>query len=205
MCIGMLIGIHGRPRVGKDAAYRIIKQEYGDSVSRIAFADQMKVSAAAALGIHENALEWINQLKNHGRIVVEFGDGEKVSVSGREFINRYGTEAHRDILNEDIWVDHLLPLDLDHRDRIVVVTDVRFANEAQRVKDLGGELWRIRRPETDIEVGDHPSAAMLPYTIMDRIIDNVSTPEHYEKLIREEMRQALIREVDRRMVVASYG
>ena len=33
--------------------------------------------------------------------------------------------------------------------RVVCLTDVRFLNEARRVRELGGEVWRVTRPGCD--------------------------------------------------------
>jgi len=33
------------------------------------------------------------------------------SITGRQALQRYGTEGHRDVFGEDFWVDALLPVD----------------------------------------------------------------------------------------------
>ena len=60
-----------------------------------------------------------------------------------------GTEAGRDVHGIDVWVDR--PFDalsaLAHA-QPVVITDVRFDNEARRLRSVGGRLGRVRR-QTD--------------------------------------------------------
>ena len=77
-------------------------------------------------------------------------------MSIREYLQRYGTESHRDVFGTDFWVDMALPLDTDHSDRLLVVTDVRFPNEVIRVLDLGGVVWKLER-ETATLHSAHPS------------------------------------------------
>ena len=91
----------------------------------------------------------------------------------REFLQRYGTEAHREIFGTDFWVDHALPLNLNHRDRLLVVTDMRFPNEIDRVKALGGVCVKVVR---DVETGhsNHPSEQNLDHTV-DYFLDNTGT------------------------------
>lgn len=105
----------------------------------------------------------------------------------RTIFQRYGAEAHRDLFGEDFWVDRLLPTTFaDPNDlsagmvwessfipivdfgsesvlspEIAVVTDVRFQNEAQRLKDLGGLLIDIKRLVSNgpfVEVPDSHSS-----------------------------------------------
>ena len=73
-----------------------------------------------------------------------------------------GTEWGRQLVWSDLWLrawerrvtDELVG------GRYVVVDDVRFGNEANLVRSLGGELWRINRP--GIERGsDHVSEAFV--------------------------------------------
>jgi len=108
----------------------------------------------------------------------------------REYLQRYGTESHREVFGTDFWVDMALPIDTDHSDKLLVVTDVRFPNEATRVKDLGGQVWKIER-ETETAHGDHPSEQDLDQWV-DVFVDN--TGSLYD------LRQTLNRLMNRMMV-----
>jgi hypothetical protein len=62
----------------------------------------------------------------------------------RSLLQRTGTEAGRRVLGEDVWVEALFA---SHHDAPgLVVTDVRFPNEAQAVVDRGGVMIRVERP-----------------------------------------------------------
>lgn len=215
-----LIGLHARLHAGKDTAFETIRQvcEQDSLLAlRRAFADPLKLSGMRSLGIDtesdpEAVVALANKIKETGRIVVTWDDvspetgnliPKVMMVTGREFWQRYGTEAHRapdlgSSFGPDFWVDNLLPPgkivnelpqgrgtreypEFWHNFKegwagyadVAVVTDVRFPNEAQRILDLDGEVWKINAderlgPNTDA----HPSEQPLPDHLVTRVIDN---------------------------------
>jgi hypothetical protein len=54
-----------------------------------------------------------------------------------------GTEVGRNIIDPQLWIEMALG-DVEIGDKIVV-TDVRFPDEAQEIKCMFGEAWRINR------------------------------------------------------------
>lgn len=87
-----------------------------------------------------------------------------------------GTECFRNVLDTDIWVKALLytytPGD------VWLITDCRFPNEVESVKNLDGLCIRINRNLccTDSRDLNHPSEIALDnYTNFDYIIDNNCT------------------------------
>ena len=67
-----------------------------------------------------------------------------------------------------------------------VITDTRFPNEVQGVKERGGINIRIIRPETDHLAGDHLSETALDhYTDWDHIIVNDGGLEDLKERILE--------------------
>ena len=177
----MLIGLHGQKRVGKDTVCGFLLEWYeqlGYGVERRSFASSLKVSAARALGLDytvEEAEEWADKFKVHGEIRFgALGHTESGVISGREYLQNYGTQAHREVFGTDFWVDMCLPphpTELPD-DTIVVVTDVRFPNEAQRIRNLGGEVWHIVRPELEQDGDTHASEVPLPSDLVDYVIVN---------------------------------
>lgn len=178
----MIIGLHGRARSGKDTAFKFI-HEVAPHAERVGFADMLKDSAAALLGVDREFLEkWKDQ--HEVKLVFHETKGNPydgythyiwpdLEMTGRQFLQRYGTEAHRDIFGSNFWVDQVLPPTFDHEDRLIVITDVRFPNEQNRIHELGGTVWHIDRPE--VEKGDtHASEAIL---FVDRELDYI-IPNH---------------------------
>ena len=87
------------------------------------------------------------------------------SLTEREFIQNLGHGA-RLTFGDDFWVDQVLPkpgINYIFKDKVVwradaalramypntdvlVLSDLRYENEAQRVLDLGGVIWQVSRP-----------------------------------------------------------
>jgi hypothetical protein len=189
----MIIGIAGAKHSGKNTLAEYISDHFeGDFlVKEWSFAADLKRSAAKALGFegeHEEVF-FCDDLKEAGTITISF-DNEKLapnsfegwSISGREFLQLYGTEAHRDIFGPNFWVNNLfdkiyadedgqLIHTADTRPRFDLITDVRFPNEADAIRSNDGKVIQIRR--TEVERGDsHSSEKPLDTSLIDATIWN---------------------------------
>lgn len=98
----------------------------------------------------------------------------------RERLQRFAMAA-RSVLGVDVWLDAALA-DVDPLFDDVVFTDVRFPNEAQRIRELGGTVWRIIRPGTE-PVNGHPSETALTSADADVIIYNDSTLQDLQSAV----------------------
>lgn len=144
--MAILLGLTGYKGSGKDTVAAYLIKEYG--YERRAFADKLKQSAAALFGINPAEFETLKNDEN-ARVRIETLDGGEVKVlagmSVREFLQRYGTESHRDIFGINFWVDQVLPVGGYYADRDIVITDVRFVGEALRFNQLRGYVIRVNR------------------------------------------------------------
>jgi hypothetical protein len=171
----VLIGLHGRKLAGKDTVYERARLAAADdiAVDRASFADLLYESAAAAVGVTVAQLrEW--KANDRYRVQVAFDDGARRwtygDVSVREYLQNYGTEAHRDLFGPDFWVDNVR---LDHEGRILMVTDVRFPNEAEAVRRAGGFVVNVVGPDEVENAGDgHASETPLPHALVDATLYN---------------------------------
>lgn len=212
-----LIGFHGRLQSGKDTAFEVIDRQATDNnklAVRHALADPLKMSALRSIGLDkalqifeiEEVLGVSELLKKSGRITVSWerlnGTLTSASITGRQFLQFYGTESHRaDDLGSsfgmDFWVDNLLPLgEVDGNPAFwqnfkeswagfadfAVVTDIRFENEAQRILDLGGEVWWI---DAETRLGPNEEAHISEQKLSDgyisKALDNNSTLGNFEQ------------------------
>jgi Deoxynucleotide monophosphate kinase len=155
----MIIGLTGLKGSGKDTIAAHLIKSYG--FERRAFADKLKESAAALLKLDPSHFE---VLKNSPDILFAIGSFKQdgmfemiVNQSTREFLQRYGTESHRDVFGQDFWVNQLLPMDGFYTDRNIVITDVRFVNEAERIHALKGYVVRVVRTLFNAESDLHTS------------------------------------------------
>lgn len=205
----ILIGLYGRAGSGKDTAFSYINEwavdHYMHAIRR-GFADMLKLSAYRLFnpdGTMREALAWSDEMKTNGSLLVRCEGEPPCAIDGRTFFQRYGTESHRDIFGYDFWVDRLLPLGyatpvipkwwdsfieiIDYNSSvaadIAVITDVRFENEALRIKQHGGEIWEIVRPVA--ASGDsHPSESGLSADLVDHTINNDGTLDDFAEQIK---------------------
>ena len=86
----------------------------------------------------------------------------------REVMQTLGTEWGRDSVYSKIWLDswERSVCDLTY----VVVEDLRYLNEAELVKNRGGEIWRIKRP--DYQCNGHISETEMKGIEPDLTISN---------------------------------
>ena len=188
----MIIGVHGRIGSGKDAFFERAERMHNQlglpRPQRVSFADKLKDSACALLGITRDQMEEMKRDDTRGIKFVDshliYGEVEP-DITMREFLQRYGTEAHRDIFGDDFWVDAALPKDLEHDGSLYICTDTRFENEAARIRDLGGCI--VRMVGVSEQVSDH--ASEKPLAKVDFTIDNTVRNDDFAAL------DAAVREV----------
>lgn len=118
-------------------------------------------------------------------------DMESVPMTVREFLQKLGTDAMRDGLHANTWVNALMadykPTKLQWSDGPLggyeegpmpnwVITDCRFINEARAVKSKEGIVIRIDRSGVG-PINNHPSEVELDNWNFDYKIANVSDLE----------------------------
>jgi hypothetical protein len=180
----MIIGLSGYAQVGKDTIGKALVEGYG--FTRFAFADALKecVYRLNPIVVAENAPDYVPR----GPYLVTHRVQDYVDSLGWEEAKKYpevrrllqvmGTEAGRQVLGDNIWVDAVLNK-VGSRD--VVITDCRFPNEAQAVKERGGHVVRVVRPGVDA-VNAHPSETSLDDWPFDRIVINGGSMDDVETL-----------------------
>lgn len=210
----MIIGVNGYSGVGKDTVGTIIQyvncQNPQTSIEKMCadyseyeywldeqsgweirkFAGKLKDIASHLTGIDVEDFEdqefkktklgpeWNYQID-------EFNTPTKMTV--RDFLQKLGTDALRDGLHPNVWVNALmadyrpeeswLNTSLGEKPDVVypnwIITDVRFPNEAQAIKDKGGVIIRVDRPGVS-PINAHPSEIGLDSWNFDYRIANVS-------------------------------
>ena len=184
-----LLGLTGFARSGKDTVAKMVAELTPGVTKRAAFADLLKLSAARSLHVPvspddvgiEGVRRWADRFKADHEIRIVDGEGELIhSISGRAFLQRFGTEGHRDIFGDDFWIEvtNFEPPNCD----LLIFTDVRYPNEAKAVRDRGGEIWRVvRDDETPAE--QHRSETPLSDELVDReLLNTAGIPELLEQV-----------------------
>lgn len=174
----MLIGITGKKRSGKDTIGEYLVAHHG--YTKVGFADLVKQSIAALFGID---IEIVDRLKDEPSAEVDLTFGKHVlaRMSFRHFIQRYATEAHRDVFSRDFWVGLLM----DRVPEFTVICDVRFENEAQAIIDAEGVIWQVERPGY-ISEDTHESEAGIPDELITKRFINEGTIQDLQQQVEAE-------------------
>jgi dephospho-CoA kinase len=154
----ILIGLVGSKGVGKDTAADFLVKKY-DFVS-MAYADPLKEACRVVFNLTTEQL--------HDRAKKEEAV-EPWGMSPRRILQTVGTDLFRNRFHKDVWLRNLEHrVRASRRDRIVV-TDVRFENEMEHVRSLGGFLVRIDR---ETGSSDGHESEKVPVLGCDAVVDN---------------------------------
>ena len=123
----MIIGITGKKGSGKDAVAEILSKRYG--LKHLAFADPIR-EVGKILGFTE-----------HEMLADKEAFNEIWRVSWRMFAQQFGTDFMRERMFRLGWIK-LMEAKIE-KYKNVVVSDVRFDNEAEEIKEKGGKILRI--------------------------------------------------------------
>ena len=195
----MILGLAGYASVGKDEVAKIIQElQTGWQVKK--FSGVLKKVASLLTGIPQDKFEdqefKQSYLGSEWSLPVEtpldavFGDVQFMQMmSVREFLQKLGTDAIRDGLHPNAWVNAAMVgyYTIHHAHNGIefnnwIFTDCRFPNEAQAIKDRGGVIIRIDRPGVG-PVNDHPSETALDDWDFDYKILNASDLESLKQTV----------------------
>jgi hypothetical protein len=166
----ILIGLTGRKRAGKDSVAAAIERNYGSNrVLTTSFAKPIRDFVASLLGVTRNQLEAVKD-----ESVTLPGN---VKIFPRVAMQTLGTEWGR-ALHPDLWVARCENW-LDDIERegarladYVLVTDVRFDNEAEMIRRRGGYVVQVTRPGADGSGDTHASELGVSHRFVDIVLQN---------------------------------
>jgi hypothetical protein len=146
----MIIGIAGFQGSGKDTIADYLQNIYG--FKRDSFAGTLKDAVAAVFGWDRELLEGRTTESRAWREQVDSWWANRLNMpdlTPRLVLQRWGTEVARKSWHDDTWIASLEnKLAKSHND--IVITDVRFPNEIQAVRNAGGIVIRVvRGPEPE--------------------------------------------------------
>lgn len=175
-----VIGITGRKFNGKDTLGNYYVEHHG--YIRLAFADALKKGCAEIFSFTDEQL--------YGNKKEEIDEFWKVSP--RTVLQYIGTELLREQLSvimpevaKNIWIKVVEKKMIDtwkvNPNAKFVITDVRFPNECQFVKDMGGILVRVTRESLNTNNDTHVSEKDIENLIVDFDLQNNDTKEQLFK------------------------
>lgn len=142
----MLVGIKGKMGAGKSKSAEILKDNF--KFSEYAMAEPIK-KFAEILGFTKKELYGTQEDKL--RINKFWG------ISARQFLQKFGTDVCRKHLPtiipemSNIWVQAFELYCQKNKNKNIIVSDVRFQDEANAIKKNGGIIIEIQRPREDEE------------------------------------------------------
>lgn len=179
----MIIGLCGPEGAGKSTAARVLKRElYG---WRVPMALPLK-RMAAALGVPRRAIWGTDTDKRKALACL---DGK----SSRHALQTLGTEWGRLHMGDAFWINRWRDRAFKawQRRPLVLVDDVRFVNEAEAVRDLGGFVVCIVRSTAEFKrVPKHPSEDFMAVK-PDYFIVNDGDTDKLQKMLMIVVGQAI--------------
>lgn len=201
----MIIGVNGKIGSGKDTVGRIIQYLMLNENTTKYFVKDWINKEHYLLDTHSNweIKKFAGKLKQIASILtgatleqLEDQDfkkqemGPEWGITYRELLQKLGTEAMRNGLHENVWVNALFA---DYNvtgynytgceNKVIqgewkypnwIITDMRFPNEMDAVKAKGGITIRVNRDNGTraIDLNPHPSETALDNHKFDYVIDN---------------------------------
>ena len=146
-----IIGLTGGKRHGKDSTANFIEEQI--PIVRVSFAEPLKRCAQELFA--GQTIDWENK------------DGEYLPIPGKHTVRDLYIaigRGLREYLAQDIWI-FLAQNEIAcaaKENSLVVITDVRYPNEAKMIRSMGGKIVKVVRP------------TLLPYSEAETQIDLIS-------------------------------
>jgi len=168
----LLIGLTGQAGVGKDTVAKGISET--QYMAQYALAAPIKEALCTMFDLPYSV--FVDRIQKEAII-------PWIGKSPRYLAQKLGTEFGRDMVAQDIWLrvmqQHYEETKLVFEEQAhlhtvaegFIVTDVRFDNEAEYIKNLGGVIWKIER-KIETPVLAHVSEQGVSELLIDAVIDN---------------------------------
>lgn len=179
-----LIGLCGTKRHGKDSVADVLVRNFG--FQKFSFAGPLKEVGRAMFRFTDR------QLHGDEKEVVDSYWG----VTPRQVLQVVGTELMGQLTTvlpdlklegERIWV-RLMRRQLENLladQRNIVITDVRFVDEAKFISECGGVIWRVDRPSLPACEDTHVSETSLEQLSPDDVLLNNGSLEDLDRKVSQ--------------------
>jgi hypothetical protein len=142
----MLIGLLGRIDSGKGTVAKELVNTYG--FRQDSFASTLKDATAALFNWDRAMLEGDTPESREAREQVDVFWAEKLDIPNftpRLALQLIGTDVFRNHFHQDIWILSVMARYKD--DENVVISDARFPNEVEAIREMGGRIIQVDRGE----------------------------------------------------------
>ncbi len=178
----IIIGLCGRAGSGKSTAAKILCQDFG--YTELSFAEPIKYAIASMLGVGHPDQLFAPEVKDDpiGDDLLPAGGNV---ITPRKLMQTLGTDWGRNMIDENLWasllykeIEYLTLVQLEDSESYktplrVVISDVRFPNEAAMIENLGGVIVKIQRNNQNAaQKNPHVSEQLIDRICPDYIIEN---------------------------------
>lgn len=157
----ILIGLCGKANSGKNTVAKLLPATH-----ELAFADPLYRGLASILDVTVETL----QGRDFKEAVVPW-----IGKSPRQMLQTLGTEWGRGMVCDDLWLKiaqrRIQATKQFTEFPFVVVTDVRFDNEAEMIREMGGEVWMVDRPGAETCVPHDSEKGISPQFVTRTILN----------------------------------
>lgn len=191
----MLIAITGHKGNGKDTVGQILAEEYG--FKKESFAKPIKDAIQAMTGLSDEQV-------NHPQWKESPIPG-LYNLTPRHLMQSLGTAWGRDLIHKNLWADLCIQRIVSHHPRQFVteeyipnwyISDLRFENEHQIVRDVGGYVWRVRRNSVARnEFSSHESETEMDNLDSDFDLDNSRDMDYLRSGVRVGYLMLVVKEI----------
>lgn len=191
MSLPRLIGITGRSGVGKDTLADALVAHFG--YSKYSLAQPIKALLNSRFGWTD--AEWRDRSfkeTGHPQCGYEW-QGSPRYFSPRSWAQWLGTEVGRNIGGEDVWVNQMEREWKQHTFTCgprngyqprMVVPDVRFDNEARRIRQLGGVVILVERPSAQPVRAHVSESGVSPELINARVVNDIDVDSYLTNAVK---------------------
>ena len=171
------------PQSGKSTAALYLEQSdlIADCLNPLSFASPIKAMAVTFL-------QSLGYDRHEARSLVFERKEEiipEINKTSRYVQQTLGTEWGRELIGQSLWIDIMQRrLEICRKKGFnAIIDDVRFFNEAQMIKSLGGSMWKIVRPGLIPPKGHASEGSLNDWDGFDHVIVNDgSLQDLYDKI-----------------------
>ena len=141
----MIIGLVGSKGSGKSTVADYLVNHHG--FTELTFAQALKDICYTLSGINMDILD---PKTTENRKLRETLRDPIWNMTGREWLQKIGTELFRDHFDSDTWIKIIERKIISNPSKKYVISDCRFKNEYDMIKNTNdGHIWVINRPGID--------------------------------------------------------